>query len=88
MANFSPSRLGLVNNTGTGYKDLFLKVWSGEVLSAFRKATIFEPLHTVRTIKSGKSLPVERYLDKFSWEITSFLLNKVLMELTTSHCPP
>ena len=55
MANFSPSRLGLVNNTGTGYKDLFLKVWSGEVLSAFRKATIFEPLHTVRTIQSGKS---------------------------------
>ena len=55
MANFSPSRLGLVNNTGTGYDDLFLKVWSGEVLSAFRKATIFEPLHTVRTIQSGKS---------------------------------
>ena len=55
MANFTPSRLGLVNNTGTGYDALFLKVWSGEVLSAFRKSTIFESLHTVRTIQSGKS---------------------------------
>ena len=55
MANFSPSRLGLVNATGTSYDALFLKVWSGEVLSAFRKATIFESLHTVRTIQSGKS---------------------------------
>ena len=55
MANFSPSRLGLVNAAGTSYDALFLKVWSGEVLSAFRKATIFESLHTVRTIQSGKS---------------------------------
>ena len=55
MANFTVSRLGLVNNTGTGVKDLFLKVFSNEVLTAFRKATIFEPLHTVRTIASGKS---------------------------------
>ena len=55
MANFTPSRLGLVNNTGTGVKDLFLKTFAGEVLSAFRKATIFEDLHTVRTISSGKS---------------------------------
>ncbi len=55
MANFTVSRLGLVNNTGTDYKDLFLKVFSNEVLTAFRKATIFEPLHTVRTIASGKS---------------------------------
>ena len=51
----TPSRLGLVNATGTGYDALFLKVFSGEVLSAFRKATIFEGLHTVRTIASGKS---------------------------------
>ena len=49
------SRLGLVNNTGSGYDALFLKVFSGEVLSAFRKATVFENLHTVRTISSGKS---------------------------------
>ena len=55
MANFTPSRLGLVNNTGSGIKDLFLKTFAGEVLSAFRKATIFEDLHTTRTISSGKS---------------------------------
>ena len=55
MANFTSSRLGLVNNTGSSYDALFLKTFSGEVLSAFRKATVFEALHTVRTIKSGKS---------------------------------
>ena len=55
MSNMTVSRLGLVNNTGSSYDALFLKVFSGEVLSAFRKATIFEPLHNVRTISSGKS---------------------------------
>ena len=55
MANMTVSRLGLVNATGTSYDALFLKVFSGEVLSAFRKATVFENLHTVRTISSGKS---------------------------------
>ena len=55
MANFTASRLGLVNNTGSGTDALFLKVFAGEVLSSFRKATIFEDLHTVRTISSGKS---------------------------------
>jgi len=59
MANFTASRLGYVNNTGTAnyanLNALFLKVFSGEVLSAFRKATVFENLHTVRTIASGKS---------------------------------
>ncbi len=55
MSNMTVSRLGLVNNTGSSYDALFLKVFSGEVLSAFRKATVFENLHTVRTISSGKS---------------------------------
>ena len=55
MANFTASRLGLVNATGTATDALFLKVFAGEVLSAFRKATVFESLHTVRTIQSGKS---------------------------------
>jgi hypothetical protein len=57
--DFTASRLGLVNATGggtwAGDNALFLQVWAGEVLTAFRKATIFEPLHTVRTISSGKS---------------------------------
>ena len=57
--NFDASRLGLINNAGggsfAGDNALFLKVFGGEVLTAFRKSTIFEPLHTVRTISSGKS---------------------------------
>ena len=55
MSNMTVSRLGLVNNTGSSYDALFLKVFSGEVLSSFRKATVFESLHNVRTISSGKS---------------------------------
>ena len=56
MANATVSRLGLVNNTGTSYDALFLKVFSGEVLTAFARNNIFnEALHSVRTISSGKS---------------------------------
>ncbi len=56
MANATVSRLGLINNTGTGFNDLFLKVFSGEVLTAFARNNIFnEQLHSVRTITSGKS---------------------------------
>lgn len=57
--NFDASRLGVVNTTTDGSwaqdNSLFLQVFAGEVLTAFRKATIFETLHTVRTIQSGKS---------------------------------
>ena len=56
MANATVSRLGLVNATGTSFDALFLKVFSGEVLTAFAQNNIFnESLHTVRTIASGKS---------------------------------
>ena len=56
MSNASVSRLGLVDNTGTDFDALFLKVFSGEVLSAFTRNNIFnEQLHSVRTITSGKS---------------------------------
>ena len=55
MANATPSRLGLVNNSGTGYDDLFLKVWSGEVLSVFAQTNVMMDKHTVRSISSGKS---------------------------------
>ena len=37
MSNATPSRLGLVNNTGTAYDALFLRVFSGEVLSSFQR---------------------------------------------------
>ena len=56
MANATVSRLGLVNNSGTSYDALFLKVFSGEVLTAFSENNVFgEKLHSVRTISSGKS---------------------------------
>ena len=56
MANATVSRLGLVNATGTNFDALFLKVFSGEVLTAFGQNNIFnEQLHSVRTIASGKS---------------------------------
>ena len=56
MANATTSRLGLVNNSGTGFDALFLKIFSGEVLTAFTRNNIFnEQLHSVRTITSGKS---------------------------------
>ena len=56
MANATVSRLGLVNNSGTSYDALFLKVFSGEVLTAFSENNVFnERMQTVRTISSGKS---------------------------------
>jgi len=56
MSNATASRLGLVNNSGTAYEALFLKVFSGEVLTAFSENNVFsDTLHTVRTISSGKS---------------------------------
>ena len=57
--------MGYVN--GTGFSDfsklatggtadeLFLKVFSGEVLTAFNDTNVMMPLHQVRTIASGKS---------------------------------
>lgn len=50
----TPSRLGQVNNAGDNLA-LFLKVASGEVLEAFKRAAYFRDKHQVRTINSGKS---------------------------------
>ena len=56
MANATVSRLGLVNNTGTDFDALFLKTFSGEILTSFAENNIFnESMHTVRSIASGKS---------------------------------
>jgi len=56
MANATVSRLGLVNNSGNNFDELFLKIFSGEVLTSFAQNNIFnEQLHSVRTISSGKS---------------------------------
>lgn len=54
-----PSRLGQINATSDGSfaqdNALFLKVFAGEVLSVFEETNVMMPLHTVRTISSGKS---------------------------------
>ena len=55
MSNATVSRLGLVNNSGTGYNDLFLKVFRGEVLASFGRENQMLNMTTVRTIASGKS---------------------------------
>jgi len=51
-----PSRVGLDDkNPGNGNDALFLKKFSGEILQTFEESNIFKPLHTIRTIESGKS---------------------------------
>ena len=56
MANgdTSPSRVGQVNAAGNT-DALFLKKFSGEILQTFEESNVFKPLHTIRTIESGKS---------------------------------
>ena len=55
MSNSVPSRLGLVDNTGTAYDALFLKIFSGEILSSFGQENKMLGMTTVRTINSGKA---------------------------------
>mgnify|MGYP000096517297 CR=1 FL=1 len=50
----APSRLGQTNATGDD-RSLFLKLYAGEVLTAFEEKNIFMPLHRTRTISGGKS---------------------------------
>jgi hypothetical protein len=52
--NTSPSRLGQVNAAGDA-NALFLKVFSGEILTTFEEENVMKDLHMVRTIQSGKS---------------------------------
>jgi hypothetical protein len=54
MANATPSRLGQVNLAGDD-QALFLKVFSGEVLTAFHRQNVFLDRSMVRTISNGKS---------------------------------
>ena len=51
-------RSGMVNaatNSAVGSRELFLKLYAGEVLTAFASKNIMMPLHRVRTISKGKS---------------------------------
>lgn len=54
MANATPSFVGQVNNAGA-QDALFLKVFAGEVMTAFSEACVAETRHIVRNIVSGKS---------------------------------
>ena len=56
MANgdTSASRLGAING-GSDKDALFLKVFSGEILTTFEEFNVMKELHTVRTISNGKS---------------------------------
>tara|TARA_R110000787_G_scaffold103711_1_gene210314 strand:- start:365 stop:1282 length:918 start_codon:yes stop_codon:yes gene_type:complete len=51
----APSRLGENAGTSTNAKELFLKTFTGEVLTAFNTNNIAMPLHRVRTISQGSS---------------------------------
>jgi len=52
--NSQPSRIGQSNLTGDA-DALFLKVFSGEIITTFEENNVMMPLHRVRTISSGKS---------------------------------
>jgi len=54
MSNATPSRLGQINAAGDA-NALFLKVFSGEVLSAFERENQMLGMTMVRSITSGKS---------------------------------
>ena len=54
MANAAPSRLGQANLSGD-VQDLFLKVFSGEVLASYNTKTVMKDRVRTRKISSGKS---------------------------------
>lgn len=54
MTDVTVSRLGQVNLNGDT-DTLFLKIFSGEVLSAFDKQCVFQDKHLIREIPNGKS---------------------------------
>jgi hypothetical protein len=54
MANATPLRAG-ANNGGTDKSELFLKVFGGEVLTAFETANVSLDKQIIRSISSGKS---------------------------------
>ena len=57
MANgdTTASRVGAINSHATDVYDLFLKVFSGEILTTFEENAVMKDLHVTRTISSGKS---------------------------------
>lgn len=74
MSNAIVSRLGQVNATGNA-KDLFLKVFAGEVLTSFEQTNVMMDKHQVRTITSGKSaqFPVMGRADAYYHQVGEFI---------------
>jgi hypothetical protein len=56
MSNFTVSRLGEIAGGSADPKELFLKVFGGEVMTAFETQVILKALTRQRTITSGKSV--------------------------------
>jgi hypothetical protein len=54
MSNATPVSLGRVNASGSE-DALFLKVFAGEVLTSFERASVTAGAEMVRSIASGKS---------------------------------
>jgi hypothetical protein len=52
--NTSPSRVGQINGANN-VDALFLKVFSGEILTTFEEYNVMKELHLVRTIQNGKT---------------------------------
>ena len=52
--NTSPSRVGQINGAND-VDALFLKVFSGEILTTFEEYNVMKELHMVRTIQNGKT---------------------------------
>ena len=59
-ANANPNYLGRIGDTGTynasNNRDLYLKIFSGELFKGFQHESIARDLVTKRTLKNGKSL--------------------------------
>lgn len=53
MADASVARIGQINSAGDA-KALFMKVFAGEVLTAFKENCVTEDKHMVRNIQSGE----------------------------------
>lgn len=58
MSNATVQHIGSINSSdanATTQRSLFLKLFSGEVITAFEKHTLTLDKHNVRTISNGKS---------------------------------
>jgi hypothetical protein len=60
MTTANVTRIGQINASG-GVDELFLKVFAGEVLTAFETANVMMGRHLVKTITSGKSAQFPRF---------------------------